>query len=206
MVMEGLLRSQHLLFAMMLPLTVGAQGRASSPSVTISGDTAAAACSASIAVVEIQAWFVALSAGDTAHLRRLATPAMAVFSAGRNGLPEPFARADNVDQLVEYATTRHRVGDRWTLLEVHFELVQGDTLGFTPITFRASHDVRATQGYWLGKAGFLCGRGVQVLNLAPWPSNIPPPLAFGMAQHLLIFRRTAAISATLPCWLHEWLR
>jgi hypothetical protein len=167
-------RARHLVFAIMLPVIASGQARATSPTPLITGDTVGAACSATSAASDIQAWFAALSIGDTAGLRRLAAPALIVFSAGRNGLRERFARADNVDQLLRYAIERHRAGDRWSLLEVRFVRVRGKILGFMPITRRESRDRRATKGLWLGKAEYECGRGVRVLNLAPWPSNIPP--------------------------------
>jgi hypothetical protein len=167
-------RAWHVLLAVMLPVTASGQDHRVAARPIVTGDTVGAACSAADAAVTIQAWFVALSTGDTARLRRLASPALIIFSAGRNGLPERFVRADNVDQLLRYATDRHKVGDQWTLLEVRFVRVHGTILGFMPITRRESHDPLATEGFWLGKAEYECGRGVRVLNLAPWPTNIPP--------------------------------
>lgn len=163
-----------LAFALLLPM---AAGRAQTPLAQhprISGDTAGAGCSARLAAVEINAWFIAMSIGDTAAIRRLARPALIVFSAGRNGLPEPTYRADSVAPLVRYVADRHRQVDHWSLLEVRFGGNRGQTLGFTPITRRTSRDPRATQGLWLGKAQYECGRGVSVMNLAPWPPEIPP--------------------------------
>lgn len=168
------MRARLLLLVILLPLSASGQGRATSTRPLISGDTVGAACSVERAVSDIQSWFAALSLGDTAALRRLATPALIVFSAGRNGLPEPFARADNIEELIRYAARRHTVGDRWSLLEVRFVRVRRRILGFMPITRRTSEDSRATAGLWLGKAEYECGRGVRVLNLAPWPSDIPP--------------------------------
>jgi hypothetical protein len=168
------LRIRHLLIAVVLPVVAGAQTRETSLHPLISGDTIGAACSVRDAAATIQAWFVAMSVGDTAAIRQLARPALIVFSAGRNGQPEPFVRADSVDQLVRYVAQRHRVGDRWSLLEVRFMLVRGPILGFMPITRRDSRDAAVTKGLWLGKAEYECGRGVRVLNLAPWPREVPP--------------------------------
>src|SRR5690348_18406916 len=111
--MEETVRARHLLVALMLPATASGQSHRAAPRPLTTGDTVGAACSVADAAVNIQAWFVALSSGDTAKLRRLASPALIVFSAGRNGLPELFARADNVDQLLRYASERHQVGDDW---------------------------------------------------------------------------------------------
>jgi len=172
--MGGVMKARHLFFVVLLPAVASAQARATLRAPRVTGDTVGAACSAARAAVDIQAWFVALTAGDTTALRRLATPALIVFSAGRNGLPERFARAGDVDQLLHYAAERHRAGDRWTLLEVRYLRVHGRILGFMPITRRDSRDPRATKGLWLGKAEYECGRGVRVLNLAPWPLNVPP--------------------------------
>ena len=168
------MKARRLLVAVMLPVSASGQANRPAARPVISGDTVGAACSAVTVAANIQAWFIALSKGDTARLRKLASPALIVFSAGRNGSPERFARADNVDQVVRYATERHQAGDRWSLLEVRFVRVDGQILGFMPITRRESNDPRATKGVWLGKAEYECGRGVRVLNLAPWPANIPP--------------------------------
>src|SRR5690349_18039536 len=157
-----LVRARHFLIAAMLPVCASGQGQRAAARPLITGDTTGAACSAATATVDIEAWFFALSNGDTASLRRLASPAMKVFSAGRNGLPERFARADNVDQLLRYAAARHRAGDHWRLLEVRFVRVHGKILGFMPITHRDTSDPRATKGVWLGKAEYECGRGVRV--------------------------------------------
>jgi len=167
-------RARYFLVAVMLPVSVSGQDHPVAARPLVTGDTLGAACSAAQVAVNVQAWFIALSTGDTASLRRLASPALIVFSAGRNGLPERFARANNVEQLLHYATERHRVGDHWRLLEVRFVRVHGKILGFMPIMRRESHDPRATEGFWLGKAEYECGRGVRVLNLAPWPPNVPP--------------------------------
>ena len=139
------MRAFLLLFVIMIPVTASGQGGETSRRPIITGDTAGAACSATRAAADIQAWFVALSVGDTIGLRRLAAPALIVFSAGRNGLSEPFSRADNVDKLLRYATERHRAGDHWSLIEVRFVLVRGRILGFMPITRRDSRDRRATK-------------------------------------------------------------
>jgi len=140
----------------------------------ITGDTSGARCSARTAAAAINLWLVAMSTGDTSAIRRLATPALVVFSVGHHGLPEPVFRADSVAALVNYLATRHQHRDHWSLLEVRFESIRDSVLGFTPIAQRVSDDRRATQGLWLGKADYLCGRGVRVMNLAPWPADIPP--------------------------------
>lgn len=164
---------RRLLFAIALPVAVSAQVRPLSRHPRISGDTAGAACSPRQAAADIQAWFIAMSIGDTAGLRRVAQPSLIVFSAGSHGDPEAAVRADDVDQLVRYVTDRHRVRDHWSLLEVQFTLVRGNRLGFMPIARRDSRDALATKGMWLGKAEYECGRGVRVLNLAPWPAQVP---------------------------------
>jgi hypothetical protein len=122
----------------------------------------------------IQQWFVAMSVGDTALLRRLAKPALLVFSFGRNGLPEPFFRADRVDDLIPYVARRHRARERLSLLEIRFTVDKGSTIGFMPIFRRTADDSVSTKGLWLGKAEYKCGAGVFVMNLAPWPENVPP--------------------------------
>jgi hypothetical protein len=148
--------------------------RLSSAPVIISGDTAIGECSAGRAAVVIQQWFSAMSAGDTTRLRRLASPAFVVFSAGHHGLREPVFRADSVSDLLAYVARRHRAGDRLTLLEIEFGGHRGGSIGFMPIFTRESRDPSAVSGLWTGKSEFRCHRGVAVMNLVPWPDNSPP--------------------------------
>lgn len=160
--------------ALLVSHVAAAQRGAPASRLLVSGDTVGATCSAAAAATVINQWFVAMSTGDTATIRRLARPALLVFSAGRNGLPEPAFRADSPDQLIGYVAERHRVRDHWSLLEVRSAGSRGQVLGFMPIARRTSTDPRATTGFWLGKAEYLCGNGVRVLNLAPWPAEMSP--------------------------------
>jgi hypothetical protein len=166
-------KASPLIFVALVPLLEASAQTPLGRHPIISGDTTGAGCNVRDAAATINQWFVAMSIGDTAAIRSLARPALMIFSAGRHGLPEAFFRADSVEPLVRYVAERHQRHDHWSLIEVKFMAVRGRVLGFMPITRRTSLDPRATQGPWLGKAEYQCGRGVRVMNLAPWPPEVP---------------------------------
>jgi hypothetical protein len=177
--------SRALLFGMAVCAVAAAQEPAvPRPALIISGDTVSGACSAGRAAVVIQRWFTAMNDGDTSQLRRLALPAFKVFSAGVKGRREPTFRGDSASALVGFVARRHRAGDRLTLLEIAFNGHRDDALGFMPIFRRESRDPKAITGTWLGKGEFRCHRGVAVLNLAPWPANVPPYTPGGTGRRL----------------------
>jgi hypothetical protein len=158
-------------------LAFGQRPAAPSHALAIRGDTTGAPpqCSAGAAVAALKGWFAAVSAGDTAGIRANVSPTFEVFSAGRNGLPEPFFRADRFRDLVAYVTRRARAHERLVLRGIVFNGWHGRSLWFGPIAVeRTADDVPGGAHMWIGKGVYECQRGLHALNTAPWPENVPP--------------------------------
>jgi hypothetical protein len=148
-----------------------------SHALDVRGDTSGAppSCSASTAVAALKGWFAAVSAGDTAAIRANVSPTFEVFSAGRNGVPEPFFRGDQYRDLVAYVTRRARAHERLVLRRVVFNGWHGRRLWFGPVAVeRTADDLPGGVHMVIGKGVYECQRGLHALNTAPWPENIPP--------------------------------
>jgi hypothetical protein len=135
--------------------------------VTISsspGDTMA--CRAA-AVAAVKTWLGAIGTGDTAAVRKAVSPNFIVMSAGRNGWPEPFFRADRMSELFAYVKRRAAQHERITEISVPLDGWRDSRLMFGVVSYMRRADDIAGPQHWLGKGEYTCGQGIYVLNTAP---------------------------------------
>ena len=163
---------------LLLVLAVPAIGAQDTIGWKVRGDTAGApaGCSATVAIAAINAWFRAFTAADSAGLARVTPPPaqhFGVFSTGRFIAREDFIRIESFAALLRYARHRARQHERMTLDGVQFHGWRDRQLGFMPYYRRSADDLGPKPLLGIGKAGYACGRGIYVLNLAPRPSYIP---------------------------------
>lgn len=151
--------------------------QAAGSSWAVRGDTAGAprGCGSADALAAISGWFAAFNNADTAGLRRFTAKkaSFLVFSAGKFTPEGVHVRIESVSQLVQFARKRAEYHDRLTLEGVRFYGWRGGRLGFMPYFVRAATDLgpRALPG--VGKAEYICGQGISILNLAPRPPGDP---------------------------------
>ena len=147
----------------------------------IRGDTTGApsGCSASAAIGAIDTWFAAFNRADSNALARV-TPAVSsqnfgVFSTGRFTRGENFVRIESLASLVAYARARARHHEHLDLMAVQFYGWRKDrpALGFMPYFTRSADDLGPDSIAGIGKGEYVCRQGIQVLNLAPRPKDLP---------------------------------
>jgi hypothetical protein len=150
------------------------------PRWAIRGDTAGAppGCSVAAAINAIDAWFTAFNRADSVGLARATAPVPFVVSTGRFTRAEPFVRLESSRALLTYARERARRQERVTLDSVRFYgwvHGRGRALGFMPFYVRTADDLGPTPLHGIGKASYLCGKGIHVLNLGPRPAFMGGP-------------------------------
>lgn len=150
------------------------------PRWAIRGDTAGAppGCSSAAGISAINEWFAAFNRADSVGLARATAPVPFVVSTGRFTRAEPFVRIESSGALLAYVRKRARHHERLTLDSVVFYgWVHGGgrALGFMPFYARAADDLGSTPLHGVGKASYLCGKGIHVLNLAPRPAVMGGP-------------------------------
>jgi hypothetical protein len=119
------------------------------------------------AISAVKHWFLAIATGDTAAVRKVVSPTFGVISAGRNGWPEPFFRAERIDELFAYVKRRAAHHERIEEISVptggwHDSRIMLGVVSYT----RTADDIPGTE-HWLGKGEYACHRGIYVLNTAP---------------------------------------
>ncbi|MEP6622307.1 MAG: hypothetical protein ABJE47_23495 [bacterium] len=113
-------------------------------------------------------WFHAIATGDTAAIRMHVSPHFGVFSAGSNGKPEPFFRAETIIELQAYVLRRARAHEQLQWHSVQFNGWHGTMLWFGPIFYtRRADDVAGGAHEWIGKGVYDCQKGLHILNTAP---------------------------------------
>lgn len=144
------------------------------------GDTTGAprGCSTATAIDAIDTWFAAFAKADSvafAHVLPARGAGPWVFTTGRFAPTDTFVRIETLRALLRYARSRARAHEQMRLRAVQFYGWQGRRLGFMPYFIRSADDLGAGEHAGIGKAGFVCGRGFEKINLAPRPSNQPGP-------------------------------
>lgn len=145
------------------------------PRWVIRGDTAGApaGCNAGAGINAVDRWFAAYNRADSAGLARVMSKRGFVVSTGRFTRGESFRRIESFSVLVAYVRERARHHERLMLDSVTFYgWVHGGgrALGFMPHYVRAADDLGLKPLHGVGKASYLCGEGIHVLNLAPRPA------------------------------------
>jgi len=143
------------------------------------GDTAGApkGCTASAAIEAIDTWFNAFTTADSAALAHVLAVRGGtwVFTTGRFAPTDTFVRIETLPALLRYARSRLHTHEDIELRAVQFYGWQGKRLTFMPFFVRSADDLGAGEHAGIGKAGFVCGRGIEKLNLAPRSPNQPGP-------------------------------
>jgi hypothetical protein len=144
------------------------------------GDTVGApkGCGMSAAIEAIDTWFASFARADSAalaHVLPLRGAGPWVFTTGKFAPTDTFVRIETLPALLRYARSRARTHEHMKLRAVEFYGWQGKRLTFMPYFVRSADDLSAGEHAGTGKAGFVCGRGIEKLNLAPRPPNQPGP-------------------------------
>ena len=148
------------------------------PTWKVVGDTTGSprGCSASAGIEAISAWFSAFNNVDSVGLARATPPRgehFGVFSTGRFVPTEPFVRIESLPELVRYARSRAGHHERMSLKGVRFYRWRNRVLGFMPYFERSADDLGVRPLNGIGKAGYLCNKGILILNLGPRPAYDP---------------------------------
>ena len=144
----------------------------------MAGDTSGApvGCSAKTAAAVIASWFVAFQAADSVGLAKASATKSArgfVVSMGKFTPADTFARIESIQRLVAQARRRARQHERLTLEGIRFYGWRGRVLGFMPYFRRSADDLGRGARAGFGKAEYVCGEGIAILNLGPRPARDP---------------------------------
>jgi hypothetical protein len=148
------------------------------PAWKLLGDTAGSprGCDAAAGIAAISAWFAAFNNADSVGLARVTPPRderFGVFSTGRFVPTESFIRIESLPQLVRYSRLRAVHHEHMTLQGVRSYRWRQRTLGFMPYFARSADDLGPRPLAGIGKAAYLCNKGILILNLAPRPAYDP---------------------------------
>jgi len=171
----------HLTFTLILHVAAFASVAAQRPvHWKVLGDTVGApkGCTTRAAIEAIDTWFTSFATADSAALTHVLPARGAgpwVFTTGQFAPTDTFVRIETLPALLRYARTRARTHDHMKLRAVQFYGWQGKRLTFMPYFVRSADDLGPGAHAGIGKAGFVCGRGVEKLNLAPRSPNQPGP-------------------------------
>ena len=159
---------------------LGAQA-AARPRLEITGDTTGAppGCSAQEAIATIEAWFAAYNRGDVIRTARATRLRHFVFTNGKFTPSDTFVTVRSLPELVRHVRARARQRERLELTRIHFWgwiYRNKRALTFMPYYLRRADDLGPAPLEGWGKAGYYCGQGIEVLNLAPRPrADLGPP-------------------------------
>ena len=148
---------------------------AQQPSPRIAGDTSGGpvGCSAKTAAAVVANWFVAFQAADSVGLAKASATTSArgfVVSMGKFTPADPFVRIESIQSLVAHARRRARQHERLTLEGIRFFGWRGRVLGFMPYFRRSADDLGPVARPGFGKAEYVCGEGIAILNMGLRPA------------------------------------
>jgi hypothetical protein len=162
--------------------SAGAQ-RTARAKVRVSGDTAGTppGCSVQAAITALNAWFGAISSGDSLVLLAQVDPDHGAFSVMPFAPSERFWRGESNRELMDYLRRRSRAHDTlilrgivfggWQPRDVRCKTCDRRTLGFMPDYERRADDLPPGRHRGTGKGGYQCQRGLMAPNLAPRPRS-----------------------------------